>query len=92
MKKYILVGVFEREIGLPQVFDTEEAATEAMVDIVAEILETEPDPILRAIRESGYYDDSGECEVKTTSAWVNTNNGNTDIWIIELDTETWRCS
>ena len=92
MKKYILIDVFEREMGLPQVFDTEEAAMVAMVDTVAEILGIESGPILQALHENGYHDSDDECEVTTTSAWINTARGNTDIWIIEVACEETRAS
>jgi len=91
VKKYILINVFERELGSSQVFDTAVAAMEAMVNTVAEIMEMEPEVILETIKEFEEYADADVCEVKKTSAWVNGRTGNTDLWIIELDTETWGC-
>jgi len=92
MKKYLLIDIFEREIGLPRVFDTAEAAREAMVNTIAEILKVEPSPILQALNESGCFIDEWKCEVGMTYAWANDGKGKTDLWIIELDTETWGCS
>ena len=92
MKKYLLIDVFERDIGLPQVFDTAEAAMAAMVGAVAEILRMEPDAILRALQESESYTVEDVCEVHKTYAWANTGKGRLDIMFAELDKETWRCS
>jgi len=92
MKKYILVDVFERDMGLPLVFDTAQAATNAMVEAVAEVLCIEPDTILRALEESDSYVVEDVCEVYKTHAWANIAKGRLDAVIAELDTETWRCS
>ena len=92
MKKYIVIDVFEHEMGLPLVFDTAEAATVAMVEAVADVRGMEPDIILRALRETGSYCDNGKCEVYKTYAWANNGNGSLDAAIYELDTETWRCA
>jgi|GEM_PF-4708381 len=92
MKKYLLIDIFEREIGLSQVFDTAEAAMEAMVNAIAEILKAEPNPMLQALNETGCFIDECKCEIGMTYAWVNDDNGKTDLWIVELDTKTWRCS
>jgi len=92
MKKYILVDVFERDMGLPQVFDTTQAATDAMVDAVAEVLRMEPDAILQALQVSESYTVEDVCEVYKTYAWANIDKGRLDAMIAELDTETWRCS
>jgi hypothetical protein len=92
VKKYILLDVFERDMGLPQVFDTAGAATKAMAGMVAEDLETDSSAILRALQESESYMVEDVCEVQKTFAWANTSNGRLDMWIYELDTETWRCA
>ena len=92
MKKYILVDVFERDMGLPQVYDTAQAATDAMVDAVAEVLRMEPDAILQALQVSESYTVEDVCEVYKTYAWANIDKGRLDAMIAELDTETWRCS
>ena len=91
MKKYILTDVFEREMALPLIFDTSEAAMSAMVDAVAEVLKIKPDTILQTLHESGSYRDN-ECEVHETYAWANNGDGSTDFCIVELDTKTWRCA
>ena len=92
MKKYVLIDVFERDFGLPQVFDTAEAALGALVEAVAEVRGMEPGVILRALHETGSYCDNGKCEVYKTYAWANNGNGSLDAAIYELDTETWRCA
>ena len=91
MKKYIVIDIFERDMGLPQVFDTVEVARGAMVERVAEALKIEPETILLALQESECFD-SDKCEVYKTYAWVNDGNGSSDLTIVELDTETWRCA
>jgi hypothetical protein len=88
VKKYLLIDVFERDIGLPQVFDTAEAAMSAMVEAVAETLRMEPGAILRALQESESYTAEDVCEVHKTYAWANTSKGCLDVIVAELDTET----
>jgi len=92
MKKYLLTDVFEREMALPLVFDTAEAATAALVEAVAEVLRIEPDVIQQALIESDEYSIEDECEVYKTCAWANVTQGRYDAQIVILDTETWRCA
>ena len=92
MKKYIVIDVFERDMGLPQVFDTAEAAMDAMVGMAAEELEIDSGVILRALQESESYLVEDVCEIQKSFAWANTSNGRLDMWIYALDTETWRCT
>lgn len=92
MKKYIVIDVFERDMGLPQIFDTPEAALADMVDVVATVLNTEPNLILQALDEGESFIGDGLCEVTMTSAWANVKQGRLDVAIFELDTETWRCA
>jgi len=91
MKKYILVDIFEREMALPLVFDTAEAATNALVEGVAEVLEIEPDIIQRALNASESYAVEDVFEVTKTSAWANIKQGRYDAMISVLDTEIWKC-
>jgi cytochrome c5 len=92
MKKYIVIDAFERNMALPLVFDTAEAATNALVEAVAEVLRIEPDVIRQALNESESYTVENECEVCKTTAWANVPQGRLDVAIFELDTETWRCA
>jgi hypothetical protein len=91
-KKYIVIDVFERDMGLPLVFDTAEAAVGSMVEVIATTLQIEPGVILRALQESGSYSVEGKCEVCKNTAWANVPQGDMDVAIFELDTETWRCA
>jgi hypothetical protein len=91
MKKYILIDAFERELGTPEIFDTEEAALAAMARDIASILEIDPKEIQEAIAANGEYTRGEECEVYERHGWVNGRCGDSDFLICELDTKTWRC-
>ena len=92
MKKYLLIDVFERDMGLPQVFDTMDAAVGAMVKVVAEVLRMEPEELMQKFREAEGNIVGEYYEVHKTCAYANISKGSLDVAIYELDTESWRCA
>lgn len=87
-KKYLYVNVFDREMQIPQFFDTyEEAAAELRKDFL-KVAEINDDPIINGVDYStpGTYFSDDDCEIAPGSAWVNdaANHENWDGDIFEV--------
>lgn len=78
--RWMLFSTFEREIHVPEVFDSLEAAQEKMRDDFAETVDYSSDAIFEFIE-----DHPDECELNDMDAWINdaaTGNGNSDWQIM----------
>lgn len=87
-RKFLYVNVYDREMQIPQFFDTyEEAAAELRKDFL-KVAEINDDPIINGVDYStpGTYFSDDDCEIAPGSAWVNdaANHENWDGNIFEV--------
>jgi hypothetical protein len=86
MKKYLLIDVLEREIGIT-VHNTRRDAFEAMAAKAAESLHVDVQSIIAAVDTNGAYAKESEYDISENDGYVNTDDGNSDWQIHEIDTD-----
>ena len=81
--KYLLLNCYEREIGLPEIYDSLEEAQNAMKAALIEAMDGVDDSVFADYTED---DDYG---LEPTTAWFNHRRGNHD-WLILRQTRAGR--
>lgn len=81
--KYLLIGVVERDINTPEIFETHDEAHDRMCEYVAEVLEVSKEDV----KESHLM---GECFNKSTcvvddAAWTERHGNNFDWKIFTIN-------